>query len=1054
MSGQPEWIPDESVDKCMGCQAKFTMFLRKHHCRVCGGIFCWRCSDHKLVLKQSDGPVRVCVSCFNKATRKPAGEVAEKKATVAQPVILQPDRVLYETRSLCTYCAVFDRAVAVGLGNLIGGNGSGSGNGGMNHITKNVSYLVQLNGEVYLYSQCTEHNEATVTLICGDAHFFHRMNLFAWNDRFANSIPQQLLAVDQRFSVQPNLASKKPADVYLAPFFARANAGKELVPGFSTANLLHRIRAPTCSYNEVTDFVPPKSMGYAGLPIVVEIDVCINGVFVDEATIHDEIEAIQLYYPPGVSFFVRLRAMGVAPNRMHILNAYVVMIDCLLNFPAVHVSLAALIKTSEELLATAASPQSAAAAAGAGSDSSSSKPCAYAALATRIRTAQNAKALKAHAPRAHILVASTVERIAHLALIPRSISCLRNPRVLPEIQCFITEKEAPRLGELINDALLALKLAFPTTQCIISLSMDSTHVLKAAESITAASSSPSIAIAAGAGVGSSASANEPLPNVASTTPIAAALESILGVALARTDLVRAVLVSQSRAAGNTIGRFAMRAALRTVDSFHATPILKGDSHLIAMRRAQQGLSIELPGSAMLRLVTPTSSTSASPTSPPGSPNGANSPTSSGVSPLANETSSMDALRSPESMNALLNAAKARILDQKLAMTAFNNANPNVVVESKDKKDATPPFQLIPESVDPIPLLAVLRAATKGAVTARDFIPLCAMQAISPLFEACGLGTLPLSTDPNTAFFTVLGHRSALVGTDAVSAGSASDPEGGAPSTSAQGVAAGVAGQQENKSNAASVAVAVASKELPTRFKNAMAVGCHTLADAFGTLPVAFSHISGVPPVYTVYGAGGQVNTSSTETAASAAGVSKHSATVNSVISLSRVFNLRALYDALLHLSAELEPSSDNVGAVRTFCEQLRSLLPSYAHASNLGLSAANQLAKLLASISFDDANGTQPASPEAPQPPASSAATTTASNNQAANITSPRTGLGFKGLQLLLVLNEGDFASVDMIRRSRPFAVRAVPTDLDSATLAASIAASRVQFVSAATGFV
>ncbi|CAN0078455.1 unnamed protein product [Sphacelaria rigidula] len=31
---------------CYECDTMFTMFRRRHHCRVCGQIFCHHCSNH------------------------------------------------------------------------------------------------------------------------------------------------------------------------------------------------------------------------------------------------------------------------------------------------------------------------------------------------------------------------------------------------------------------------------------------------------------------------------------------------------------------------------------------------------------------------------------------------------------------------------------------------------------------------------------------------------------------------------------------------------------------------------------------------------------------------------------------------------------------------------------------------------------------------------------------------------------------------------------------------------------------------------------------------
>ena len=31
------WAKDSEFKACYGCDAEFTFFLRKHHCRMCGG---------------------------------------------------------------------------------------------------------------------------------------------------------------------------------------------------------------------------------------------------------------------------------------------------------------------------------------------------------------------------------------------------------------------------------------------------------------------------------------------------------------------------------------------------------------------------------------------------------------------------------------------------------------------------------------------------------------------------------------------------------------------------------------------------------------------------------------------------------------------------------------------------------------------------------------------------------------------------------------------------------------------------------------------------------
>ena len=37
------WMPDEVCLSCYGCQQKFTVIRRRHHCRICGQVFCSDC---------------------------------------------------------------------------------------------------------------------------------------------------------------------------------------------------------------------------------------------------------------------------------------------------------------------------------------------------------------------------------------------------------------------------------------------------------------------------------------------------------------------------------------------------------------------------------------------------------------------------------------------------------------------------------------------------------------------------------------------------------------------------------------------------------------------------------------------------------------------------------------------------------------------------------------------------------------------------------------------------------------------------------------------------
>jgi len=70
---RPVWQPDEEALFCGKCESIFTFFLRKHHCRACGLIFCYQCTENQMELPAEygySGPQRVCYNCFAKFVRE------------------------------------------------------------------------------------------------------------------------------------------------------------------------------------------------------------------------------------------------------------------------------------------------------------------------------------------------------------------------------------------------------------------------------------------------------------------------------------------------------------------------------------------------------------------------------------------------------------------------------------------------------------------------------------------------------------------------------------------------------------------------------------------------------------------------------------------------------------------------------------------------------------------------------------------------------------------------------------------------------------------------
>ncbi|KAI0778644.1 hypothetical protein BD413DRAFT_510727 [Trametes elegans] len=65
------WMDDELCKECYDCKSVFTTWRRKHHCRICGQIFCSRCASN--IIKGArfgqEGMVRICNLCLDKLAK-------------------------------------------------------------------------------------------------------------------------------------------------------------------------------------------------------------------------------------------------------------------------------------------------------------------------------------------------------------------------------------------------------------------------------------------------------------------------------------------------------------------------------------------------------------------------------------------------------------------------------------------------------------------------------------------------------------------------------------------------------------------------------------------------------------------------------------------------------------------------------------------------------------------------------------------------------------------------------------------------------------------------
>ena len=92
------WMPDDKCSKCLLCESAFTLWRRRHHCRVCGRIFCSDCSSKVIsgltLGNDSPDPVRACDVCYKQ--RVQAGDASEPPdpvpgARATPPITPEPE---------------------------------------------------------------------------------------------------------------------------------------------------------------------------------------------------------------------------------------------------------------------------------------------------------------------------------------------------------------------------------------------------------------------------------------------------------------------------------------------------------------------------------------------------------------------------------------------------------------------------------------------------------------------------------------------------------------------------------------------------------------------------------------------------------------------------------------------------------------------------------------------------------------------------------------------------------------------------------------------------
>ncbi|XP_040301050.1 FYVE and coiled-coil domain-containing protein 1 isoform X2 [Herpailurus yagouaroundi] len=66
LSAEERWLGDEEASHCHDCKRQFSWMVRRHHCRICGRIFCYYCCNNYVLTKHGGKKERCCRACFRK----------------------------------------------------------------------------------------------------------------------------------------------------------------------------------------------------------------------------------------------------------------------------------------------------------------------------------------------------------------------------------------------------------------------------------------------------------------------------------------------------------------------------------------------------------------------------------------------------------------------------------------------------------------------------------------------------------------------------------------------------------------------------------------------------------------------------------------------------------------------------------------------------------------------------------------------------------------------------------------------------------------------------
>lgn len=80
LSAEEQWLRDPEATHCLDCKREFSWMVRRHHCRICGRVFCYYCCNNFVLTKPSGRKERCCRACFQKFSEGPGSPSSSDSA--------------------------------------------------------------------------------------------------------------------------------------------------------------------------------------------------------------------------------------------------------------------------------------------------------------------------------------------------------------------------------------------------------------------------------------------------------------------------------------------------------------------------------------------------------------------------------------------------------------------------------------------------------------------------------------------------------------------------------------------------------------------------------------------------------------------------------------------------------------------------------------------------------------------------------------------------------------------------------------------------------------